>query len=454
MTGETRTRSALLLSANFPPYGGPHRGWYIRSRTLVEALARDGWNVSVVALYRTRMWDSPVESDRVQHRWVRHLPTLQDHVPITERTGAARVGAFVLRAVREALSYLLGDTLPLSLGGFRRHARAMLRAGPVDLVVVSTPPHGLLGIVPWIRRIAGSAATLIVDLRDPCTFGHRFMAKASPLGRALLSRYERRAFGTADEVWVVSKGMRDRYLEKYPEAADRIRIVENGYIEYPSLPDCDRRLAEFVEEQHADGRHVLAFFGSGFFGAKSAKGKRLNILGRLAREFPEIGRAAAFVLQGEISGDSDVAPATLLKVPPAPNAQARANMRAADAGLAVYDNETDADLVLGGKLYDYLAASLPIWILAPANAASFREFETRFPKQVVFSDINDDAALRTGFDRITTLADERRRDPESCGLRQTELSAYERARVFDWAIRAARKQQAARVTSAVLSGDA
>lgn len=428
------TKTALLITANYPPHGGPHRGWYGRAHAIVRELARQQRDVRVAALRRAQRWDGEDTAENVSTTWIPYWPTVDDFVPLSARHGFKVVRIFVLRAIRELVGRGLGDPLLPALPLFRRRLQPVLDEKAPQVAIVSTPPHGLLGLVPWIRGTLGSAAVCIVDLRDPCTFGDRFMSKASFLGRRILSKFERRAFEMADEVWVVSQGMHDRYAAKYGAHAAKLRIVENGFVQYAELPKPDERLQAFAREQHAQGRTVLGFFGSGFFGRKSPRGKRLNVLNRLSAELPNFPDSTAIVLQGQITGTYGLDKPPVLKLDSAPNAQARANMETVDVGLVVYDNEADADLVLGGKLYDYLAAGLVLWIFAPANAASFQAFARRHAERVVFSDINEIGDMAKGFAAVRALVSKRPADASNAALRDPRIASYERGRILGRAI--------------------
>jgi hypothetical protein len=327
-----------------------------------------------------------------------------------------------------------GDAQAGSVFAFRSQLRQLLSKKDYDLVLISAPPHSLLKLAAWLRRKMDNRGRLIVDLRDPCTVSNAFMARAGSIGSRALRAAERTAIHAADEVWVVSPGMHRRYRKKYPSAASKFVIVENGFVRYGSLPPMQEEVQSFCEESHSSGRVVLGYFGSGYYGRRRENGKRLNVLWHLAERSGLFVASGALLIQGAIRGRLPTLPIPSLRLPAVNNALARSNMHAVDVGVFVFESRADADLVLGGKLYDYLAAGILVWVIAPPNALSLREFARRHHDKVVFSNVENWNELLAGFQRLLQCV-RQHRPPESTHNREDRtLRSYERSRIVRQAL--------------------
>ncbi|MFC7505242.1 glycosyl transferase, partial [Nocardioides sp. GCM10030258] len=42
-------------------------------------------------------------------------------------------------------------------------------------------------------------------------------------------RWEQRALDAAESLWLVNEPIADHYRERYPELADKVRVVRNGF---------------------------------------------------------------------------------------------------------------------------------------------------------------------------------------------------------------------------------
>jgi len=103
----------------------------------------------------------------------------------------------------------------------------MLRGSRIDLIYVSCSPFSsaLAGVI--LKKCAGRP--LILDFRDPFVTGVATHFTASALRRKLLSRFERWFVENADLLVVTSGETRGAYVEAYPEHADKIATIYNGF---------------------------------------------------------------------------------------------------------------------------------------------------------------------------------------------------------------------------------
>jgi len=193
---------------------------------------------------------------------------------------------------------------------------------------------------------------------------------------------ERKVFECADNIVVVSQGMRDLYADI---GLGKIKVIENGYCNV-SLVEPERLLKTFISDQREKNRMIIGYFGTGGVGAMEMAGKDLSFLLDIISSSKEFINKIALVLQGDIIISSKKKYNNMLLLPVKSNSQIRANMKEIDIGLHVYTIENDADAVMGGKLYDYAASETPIWALVPGNAKSLNEFKKRLGGGIEITD--------------------------------------------------------------------
>ncbi len=105
----------------------------------------------------------------------------------------------------------------------------LLEEEQIDTYQISSPPHSsqLLGVEAKKRF---PHKKWIADLRDPWSdvyFSQRIAAHPWP--KAIDARYERRVLQQADEIVVVSSGIKELLETKVPGIASKIHVIPNGY---------------------------------------------------------------------------------------------------------------------------------------------------------------------------------------------------------------------------------
>lgn len=99
---------------------------------------------------------------------------------------------------------------------------------PVDLVLVSPAPYVQLAAA-W-RLHTAHAVPYVVDFRDAWSLDVIAGGETFPQN-SRRGRWERRLMLGAQQVWLVNDPIRDHYAARYPQVADRFRVVRNGYDE-------------------------------------------------------------------------------------------------------------------------------------------------------------------------------------------------------------------------------
>lgn len=100
--------------------------------------------------------------------------------------------------------------------------------GGADVVVSSSPPHGIQQLALWISKEFGTP--LVVDFRDDFITNHR-VRWHTPLHRRAAAKLELSLVSHAELVLVNTDIVRHRFLDRYPGEARKIFTLENGYDE-------------------------------------------------------------------------------------------------------------------------------------------------------------------------------------------------------------------------------
>ncbi|MFJ9315455.1 glycosyl transferase [Pimelobacter simplex] len=250
----------------------------------------------------------------------------------------------------------------------RIHARR-----PVDLVIGSANPHVVLAAGDHLHRTHG--VPHVIDHRDAwrlnCYLGVEVHAD-EPRVAELETRY----MESAHRVWFVNEPIRQWHQALYPQAADKMRVVENGF---------DPGFAPAPHTTSAPADKPLRFAYIGTIGPRVPVEEFAMGWVEARQRLPELdgARAELFGPMSHVRGRAElVAEAEPFGL------HHRGPVAKADVA-GVYDDADVLLLVLGagrfvtsGKVYEYLAAGLPIVsVHEPGNGASdiLRDYPLWFP---------------------------------------------------------------------------
>lgn len=106
-------------------------------------------------------------------------------------------------------------------------ARDIHREKPVDLVMASASPYVAFGVARALEDVP-----YVMDYRDAWAFNTFSEAsKYAPDSRR--GRFEADFLRNAAQVWFVNDPIKNEYARRYPFAADKMRVVENGFDPQP-----------------------------------------------------------------------------------------------------------------------------------------------------------------------------------------------------------------------------
>ena len=251
---------------------------------------------------------------------------------------------------------------------FKQASELILSEG-VTHVITTSPPHStqLIGIklkkkFPSIKWIA--------DLRDPWTDIYYYsLFNHTPPAKALDSHYERKTLELADSLITVGDSLRDLFLSKYKDAANKIHTITNGFDETDFQAKSNGFNTEFVVTY--TGTLSESYPMKSFIEAAVnyiAGGNRLKIrfIGTVSPAWRE---------KMETSGLSDV----LEFVPYVEHIKAIRYMLDSSANLLIIPDHSSNRSIITGKLFEYIASRRPIICIGPPDgdaAAIINESES------------------------------------------------------------------------------
>lgn len=376
-------------------------GFMLRAVELGNYLVRRGHDVHVVCAARKNSYDRVEVDPRIQIHPVSFGSVDWEAESVTQ---LQRITRKAVRA-KDLLFHPFRriDAAAPSLPRLQKAIVSLVQSAHIDVAIVSSPPHSLQLLVPILKARFGERLKVISDFRDPWTTALRYRPKS----QSTLRKYQcmERTVAMASDLYVtVTDGMADS-LEMV--TGRRPIVVENGYSQlkyFDGVPS--EEVASFVKKCHSENRVVFGFFGSGRYSDPEIKGKNLAALVDVIAEDSTLIPRFALVIQGAIKLErSWPQNIPVLNMSAASNTEVVANMQQVDVGVAIYTEFFDAPLVMGGKIYDYVRADIPIWLITTANATSQRQFIYRYPGKAVFSAVDRPGELQQALENFLNEAD-------------------------------------------------
>jgi glycosyltransferase involved in cell wall biosynthesis len=238
------------------------------------------------------------------------------------------------------------------------------RKHAVDLVIGSANPHVDLAPGHRLHELAG--VPYVIDHRDAWrldVYTGAEVGTEDPRIAALETAY----VSSAHEIWFVNEPIRRWHQELYPDSADRMRVVENGY-DAAFAPDP-------VLTAPSDADKPLTFTYIGTIGDRVPIPEAIEGWIAARESVPGLADANVDIWGPVSSSKSDKA--TLLTAAEAYGVHARGPVQKADV-RGVYAASDVLLLILSrgrfvtsGKVYEYMASALPIVsVHEPGNGAA------------------------------------------------------------------------------------
>jgi glycosyltransferase involved in cell wall biosynthesis len=387
----------LYVAWGFPPSRG---GGVYRALATANGFAARGWDVTVLTAER-EIFETYTGVDETLEAMVRpevDVVRIPFDWPALESDVRTYSLLRVLAPVTWARLRRRRDTLSFpepAYGPWRRRlesaAESIHARRPVDLVVATANPHVAFSAAWELYR--RHAVPYVMDYRDAWLLDV-FTGNRTHGPRSRAATWERRLVEHATEVWFVNAPIRAWHQTVYPEQADRMHMVANGY---------DEELVGGATHHERDPDAPLTF---GYIGTISPK-VPLDVFAEAWRagraRSPELAAArtsirgylgyysTASAALGEIL--SDVADAGVTYGGPVPKTDVAAVYAGFDALLLILGT---GRYVTSGKVFEYLSTGLPIVsVHDPGNAATdvLRGYPLWFPARELTVEAVSDALV-------------------------------------------------------------
>ena len=361
--------------------------------SLANHLASLGVRVDVVCVRRRLHWRTTPTHESIRVHAVKSLFFYYDAPHYTK---LQRVRKAILRIPFVVLKPFVIDGSETALWRVRRTVLRLVRRVRPDTVIVSSPPHSWQSITASLRGRSSATVRIVSDYRDPWLDRVSYQPRgAFAMYRARLA--ERRSFRMPHRITTVTTGLAAVFRAKYNNS--NIYVVENGYSDLPTLPTPDptiSALSASCSSIAAKTRLVIGYFGSGIVSSSDfVTGKNLFPLLSLLNS-PPLEDKVVLVCQGSISWNAPRLQhlTNVLQLPTATQSQVRANMQAVDVGIVLYTPVGDEHVVMGGKVYEYAGAKIPMLVIAPRVEGALLEFHKQNPSSVLFASIDNEQEVR------------------------------------------------------------
>jgi glycosyltransferase involved in cell wall biosynthesis len=352
----------IYLAIGFPPAA---KSSTYRLRETANAFVERGWDVTVINLSEAS-WatDYGIDASLLDHV---HPDIVRVELPLFRKDQATDIRTFsrkrALNPVAWNKEYLRTSTKAFPEPYFGRWKRPIIEAvehihreHPADLVLATCVPYVLQSVAHHLHVRHG--VPYAIDYRDGWSIDVVNGVEAFP-PNSRRGRLEKTYLDNALSLWVVNDPIAEHFRARYPEHADKIHVVRNGF-------DRDSRPPEPVEKP-ADRPLVFGYVGSVNF-KPATLSLVLDAWGRARATDPRLANARLEV-HGHIgagAGREATSHTALL-------------LRAADQGVSVHGSVAKRDLaalydrwdallliliggryVTSGKVYEYMATGLPI----------------------------------------------------------------------------------------------
>ncbi|MDZ7576571.1 MAG: glycosyltransferase [Candidatus Nanopelagicales bacterium] len=415
----------VYLALFFPPSraSGAHR-----PRAFANVLADRGWRVSVVTapidyLVNASSGIDELSQDTVRPEVAIHRPEFDTGVWATDLRRMSwthrRFPELWSKARQKLVWKTTGERYSAWVPTAFREILKIHRRSPVDVILATGNPFS--GFIAARMAAEVIRRPYVIDYRDPWTF-NSFTERDNFAPRSMPMRAERWAIHGAARVLHVNEGLRDEYSRRYPESADRMTVVRNGWDpEFLAdlnhdAPTRDGVLSFRFLGTLTDAMPLESLFGgwsAATEGSAAAAGWTLDLYGHLGFT-PTQRRVVDEAMSGsgrQVQYHGPVPRPLIGKV-------------YADADVLVFA-VGGGRFVTGGKVYEYMATGLPIVSIHDPNLAAaeeLRQYPLWFPAaSQAASDVAD--AFRRAANARTSLTSEMRRRAAAVASRYTRESA-------------------------------
>jgi len=361
-------RRVLIPAYYFPPYGEVN---IFRIAKFVKYLPQNGWKPYVVTVTPETHRDT--EQVHEFHAAIEAAEVMT--IPVPFDTIIERVGGVVGTAATSHAKYVSWTAALI------RRLTRIVRTRDIDLLFASGGPFVPLCSLPVVARRTG--VPYVIDLRDPWTTDLQNISDdPNPIRKWIATVGEPRVLRGASRVTTVTDQLQSDYQSRYPDLADRIDVIFNGF-------DSDD-YADAAPEAFPDDTTTIVYPGS-WYGREHAS-STINALAAVAEQIN-----LHVVHYGHLN-DEIMALINAKGLSPrfdargyASRSQVASTIKGADIGLVISRGSN----ALSTKLFDYLGCNIPI-VGVGAVESELQAFLSQF-EYTHFADKHDSKAIQAAL---------------------------------------------------------
>ena len=357
--------TVLIVSYHLPPLGGIP---IMRALRLLRYLPEYGWNPTVLT--------SRGGCDFVHgfdEALVRKIPQSVSLLRIRDPLGfilkwlQSVMGRYIHQIDRLCKLACFPDEKVLwGVLAFTKTLNYFKKSSP-DLIFATGYPWTSLLVGMWLKKALNKP--LVIDLRDPWTLSPMPVWKKSPLHRKL----EHKIMKAADAVVFTSENTTETYQRHYPHLAEKMLCVPNGF------DPQDFESANRQNNHKKDQRFRMIYAGSLGDAVPPKERTRslaplLKSLQAFKKKYPPEGKRLVFdVYSNDIPNTRELAKNLDLTevvnfLPRLSHHEIVEKMLQANVGVLITQGSPDGRQIVPAKLYEYIAAGLPVLALCPDSS--------------------------------------------------------------------------------------
>jgi hypothetical protein len=381
-------KKVLIISYYFPPSGGPG---VQRILKFVKYLPEFGWNPLVLTV---EDGDFPARDESLlkeipENTKVFRTKIFEPYDLYRNLTGKKKNTAIDVENINkeggkkltEQIAEFIRATffIPDARRGWLRYAvregKRIIDEEKPDLIFSSAPPYTCAMIAMKLKRYHykkyGKQIPWLSDFRDAWT-GYLTSPKRWFIPAAIDASYERKTLDEADAVAMVANGIKDDFDNKYPDISKEKKyfLIRNGFDseDYKGIPYGIKTNEKFT----------IVYTGSMY-------GKRnpfffIDTITELIKDGKVYINKIRLIFVGRMGGDienyikSSLMNEAIEHVPYVPHSESIKYLLEADAMLLLIDEDKYSKMILSGKVFEYLGASLltgkPVIAITPEGEAA------------------------------------------------------------------------------------
>jgi hypothetical protein len=409
-------------------------GYMIRMTQLANYFVDESIEVNVLACKKNKTWNGLLKlNPKVNVKFIKSYwnykstSSFETNTILNKKSTMNTFPKKVLKSLFQLfLSNYLIDRHQLTNRRYINEAKLMIVNKKINNILVSGPRNSIYLVGVQLKKEFGPKVNIITDYRDGWTVRDAFYRGKPQKTINKFKIIEQKILNYNDYSVFTSDRLKKAYEDEFN--VKRSLVIENGFIEYSnSSKKPQLEFQKVIEKARNENRIVIGYFGTG-----SAEGSRTdknfsNLL--LAFESnPSLANRFCLVSQGNVTYPENTPNALMIKnLVGTSNEEARSNMRLIDVLLFVYSRINDAPMIMGGKVYDYIATGKPIWLLVPNNAFSLKAFVARTGKPIL-TDINESESIVKSLKDIIRLHE--KGELAKKGFSYEEASLYTRVNQY------------------------